>query len=65
MERGGRKEGAGIGWVWHGRRGVILNGAGVGRRKDVQRKKTRAAEQHRKAARAGRETGCGLRFQHE
>ncbi len=40
MERGGRKESGGTGWVWHGRRGIILNGAGVGRQKDVQREET-------------------------
>lgn len=40
MERGGRKASSGTGWVWHGRCGIILNGAGVGRRKDVQTEET-------------------------
>lgn len=30
---GGRKESKGTGWVWQGRHGIILNGAGDGRQK--------------------------------
>lgn len=43
---GGRKKSRGTGCVWHGWRGIILNGAGVGRQKDVQRGETRVAEKH-------------------
>lgn len=67
MVRGGRKESSTTGWVWHGQRGFILNGAGVGRQKDLQREETtKVAAKALKGsqARAG-ETGCGLRFQHE
>lgn len=56
MERGGRKESITTGWVWHGRHGIILNGAGVGRQKDVQREETTkvaANAQRGSQARAG------------